>query len=308
MKEIRRVGFVGLGRMGYPMAGHLARAGFELRLYDVRLDIARAFVAEHGGTVAENITAVGETADAVITMLPTSSDVRAAVLGDNGKGGVAGGLGPGSVIIDMGTSDPVQTRILGDALHQLDIHLVDAPVSGGVVYAKDASLDIMTGGAPEVVARCRPVFEVLGRHIHDCGELGNAHAMKVINNFVNATSLITLIEALSVGRRLGLDLDMMLESIAAATTERNHPLAKKVIPHVLSRRFDAGASISLIAKDVGIAVSSAKALDAFAPVAECCGSLWDSAAAHCGGERDQTEIVRMWEDHNGVKLEYDVQE
>lgn len=302
MREIRRVGFIGLGRMGYLMAGHLARAGYELKLFDVRPDVMREFVAEHGGIVSESLAALGESADAVITMLPTSREVGAVVLGEKGSRGVADGLAPGSVVIDMGTSDPVQTRLLGDALSRLDIHLVDAPVAGGVIYARDATLDIMTGGAPEVVDRCRPILEVLGRQIHDCGGLGNAHAMKAINNFVNATSLITLIEALTIGRRLGLELDMMVESIAAATTDRNHPLVKKVIPHILSRRFEAGAPIDLIAKDVRIAVSSAKSLDAFSPVAECSSALWDAAVAHCGGEVDQTEIVRMWEDRNGVEL------
>jgi 3-hydroxyisobutyrate dehydrogenase len=302
MKKIRCVGFVGLGRMGWPMAGHLVRAGFDLVVYDVRDKVVSDFVAENGGRVADDLTGVGRGADAVVTMVPTSAHVREVVLGADGAGGVAGSLAAGAVVIDTGASDPVQTRALGEALRPRGVHVVDAPVAGGVAFARDGTLDVMVGGEPDVIERIRPVLDAFGSRVHTCGGLGNAHAMKALNNYVNAAGIVALVEALTVGRRLGLDLDMMLESIAAATTGRNHPLDKKILPQVITHRFAHGAAIGLMAKDVRIALDSAVASEAWAPMAERCASLWEEAVQVLGFDADQTEVARLWEERTGVSL------
>ncbi|HEV8382848.1 MAG TPA: NAD(P)-dependent oxidoreductase [Gemmatimonadales bacterium] len=305
MKSIHRIGFVGLGRMGRPMAGHLTRAGFDLVLHDVRAEAVSEFVAEHGGRAAVGLADVGKDADAVITMLPTSAHVRDVILGANGDGGVADALAAGAVVIDTGASDPVQTRALGAALRERGIHLIDAPVAGGVVFACDGSLDIMVGGEPDVIERVRPVLDAFGRKVHACGGLGNAHAMKSLNNYVNAASIVVLVEALTIGRRLGLDLELMLESIAAATTGRNHPLDKKILPQVVTRRFAHGAALGLMTKDVRIALDSAVASGAWAPMAERCAALWKEAEQILGFDADQTEVARLWEQRTGVVLARD---
>ena len=155
MTPIRTIAFVGLGNMGVPMAAQLAAKGFALALYDRRPEAARAFAAAHGGRAATSLADAARDADAAITMLPDDTAVRDVVLGE---GGLASALAPGATVIDMGTSDPCATIEIGAELAKRGIHYVDAPVMGGVVFAKDATLDVMAGGSDADVERCLPVF------------------------------------------------------------------------------------------------------------------------------------------------------
>jgi 3-hydroxyisobutyrate dehydrogenase len=296
---IRKVGFVGIGNMGAPMASHLVRAGFDVTVYDARPEAAAIFVERHGGKGAESLRVLAREADAVITMLPNDRIVREVVLGNDG---VAAVLQKGSVVIDMGTSDPTATRSLSEALKPRGIAVVDAPVMGGVVFAKDASLDIMVGGDEDDVARCRPLLQAMGREIMECGGVGNAHALKALANYVNASALITAIEALTIGKRFGLDAKFMADALVPLCATRNHPIQKKILPHIFTRKYGTGMALGFIAKDVGIARDTAKAVNAFAPMAEKVAELWADAAEKIGAGVDQTEIVRFWEDATGVKL------
>ena len=301
MTAIKKVGFIGIGNMGGHMAHHLAGAGFEMTVYDLRRDLVERFIGEHGGSAAATAADAGRGADAVITMLPNDKVVRKVILGENG-GGVAGALAKGAVVIDMSTSDPVGTRSLAEALTPSGIHLIDAPVMGGVVFAKDATLDIMVGGDKAVVARCRPLFEAMGRTIMECGGVGTGHALKALANYVNACALINAIEALAVGKRFGLDAKFMAEALVPLCAGRNHPIEKKVIPHVLTRKYGTGMALGFIAKDVRIAKDTAESIGAFAPLAAKVSELWSAAAEKLGAQVDQTEIVRFWEEANGVSL------
>ena len=172
--KIHKVGFVGVGNMGNPMAGHLVKAGFDVTVFDIRGEAAQAFVAQHGGRAARSLLEVADGAQAVITMLPNDKAVRKVVLGDGSENCVAAGLAKGAIVIDMSTSDPTGTRGLAEALEQRGIAVIDAPVMGGVVFAKDGTLDIMVGGDAELLERCRPLFEALGRSVIPCGGIGTA--------------------------------------------------------------------------------------------------------------------------------------
>jgi 3-hydroxyisobutyrate dehydrogenase len=301
MTPIRKVGFVGLGSMGNPMAGHLVKAGFDVTVYDIRPETVEIFVAQHGGKRAKSLREVGEGADAIITMLPDDKVVRKVMLGDDGEG-VAAVLRKGAIVMDMSTCDPVGTRALAEALQPRGIEVVDAPVMGGVVFAKDASLDVMVGGEPSAVERCLPVLRAMGRNIIQCGGVGNAHALKALANYVNACALINSIEALTIGKRFGLDPQMMAEALTTMCAGRNHPVQKKIVPHVFTRKFGTGMAMAFIAKDVKIAVDTAKSIGAFAPLGERVSELWSAAADKIGRDRDQTEIVRYWEEATGVRL------
>jgi 3-hydroxyisobutyrate dehydrogenase len=306
VNPVHRIGFIGLGRMGQPMAGHLARVGFDLAVYDIRPEAAASFAAEHRARVANTLPQVGAEADVVITMLPNGAEVRRAVLGEHGAGGgAADGLSPGAIVMDSGASDPVHTRALGEALRRRSIELVDAPVAGGVVFARDATLDVLVGGDAQAIERLRPVLSAFGRKVHLCGGLGNAHAMKALNNYVNGATMAVVIEALTIGRRLGLDLDLMLDSFAAATTGRNHPLEKKLIPQVVTRRFAHGAALGLMTKDIRIARDAAGACGAWAPMVQSCVEVWERAEQTLGFDADQTEVARLWEEQSGVVLARD---
>ncbi len=299
MTNISSIAFIGLGNMGAPMAAHLVAKGFDLTVFDLRPDAVEAFVRAHRARAAVSPAEAGRGADVVVTMLPDGQAVQQALLG---PGGAASTLRAGAIAIDMSTSDPPTTVVIGAELSRRGIGCVDAPVMGGVVFAKDASLDIMAGGGDAQIERCMPIFAALGRRVIRCGALGSGHALKALANYVNASALITLLEAMTIGRKFGLDTNVMADALVSLCAGRQHPLEKKVIPQVLTRKFATGMALGLIAKDVKIAVDLAHAIDAAAPLGERVGEIWADAAERIGARADQTEIVRLWEDADGVKL------
>ncbi len=299
MTPIRSIAFVGLGNMGVPIAAQLAAKGFALALYDRRSEATRTFAAAHGGRAATSLADAARDADAAITMLPDDAAVRDVVLGEDG---LAQALTPGATVIDMGTSDPCATIEVGAELAKRGIHYVDAPVMGGVVFAKDATLDVMAGGNDADVERCLPVFAAVGRQVFRCGALGSGHALKALANYVNACALVNLIEALAIGRKFGLDSEIMADALVHMCTGRQHPLEKKVIPQVLTHKFATGMALGLIAKDVSIAAKFGHSIGAMTPLADRVREIWVRAAAEIGGDADQTEVARLWENGNGIML------
>jgi len=302
MNIIKKIGFIGVGNMGNPMAGHLVKKGYDVTVYDIRPEVAQAFVAQHGGKAANSLVDAAHGADAVITMLPDDKVVRKVVLGEGSENCIAADLARGAVLIDMSTCNPAATRSLAEALKPRGIEVVDAPVMGGVVFAKDATLDIMVGGEAALVERVKPVLAAIGRNIIACGVTGTAHAMKALANYINACALINAIEAMTIGRKFGLDAKLMAEALIPMCAGRNHPIEKKVMPHILTRRYGTGMAMGFIAKDVRIAMETAKSVGAYAPLGERVSELWSAAAEKLGSDLDQTQIARYWEDATGVKL------
>jgi 3-hydroxyisobutyrate dehydrogenase len=299
MNIIKKIGFIGVGNMGNPMAANLLKRGFDVTVFDARPETAAAFVAQHGGRAAASLADVARGVDAIITMLPNDRIVRAVMLD---AGGAAGAMAQGSVLIDMGTCDPTGTQQTAAALAKSGIAMIDAPVMGGVVFARDGTLDIMAGGGAEPVERCTPVLKAMGRAVTHYGPVGAAHAMKALANYVNACALINAVEALTIGRKFGLDTQTMAEGLATMCSGRNHPIDKKVIPQILTRKFATGMALAFIAKDVKIAVDTAHAIGAAVPLGEKVSELWNDAVEKLGAGVDQTEIVRYWEEASGVKL------
>ena len=302
MSAIKKIGFIGIGNMGNPMAGHLIEKGFDVTVYDIRPEVVKAFVAQHGGKAAASLVDAAHGMDAVITMLPDDKVVRKAVLGDGSENCLAAGLAKGAIVMDMSTSNPSATRSLAEALKPRGLEVVDAPVMGGVVFAKDASLDIMVGGDAALVERVKPVLLAMGRNVTACGGTGTAHAMKALANYVNACALINAVEAMTIGRKFGLDSQLMADALTTMCAGRNHPVGKKIVPHVMTRKFGTGMALAFIAKDVRIAVETARSVGAFAPLGEKVSELWSAAAETLGGTRDQAEVARYWEEQTGVKL------
>ena len=213
--EARRetVGFIGLGRMGRPMATNLARAGYELVVRDAERDVELRF-AEENGAVAGREASAFATAGAVITMLPDGAVVQDAVLGD----GIADALSDGAVVVDMSSSSPRDTRDLGRELVKRSIALVDAPVSGGVARAIDGTLAIMAGADDEAaLEHVLPILGVLGRRTFRTGPLASGHAMKALNNFCAAAGYAALAEALVLGRSFGLTPSTIVEIVNSST-------------------------------------------------------------------------------------------
>ena len=291
------IAFIGLGHMGAPMAARLAAKGFALRVCDLRANVAQAFASEYRVVAAASVRDAVAGAQFAIAMLPDDAAVRDVMLGQ-----AIAALSAGGVAIDMGTSSPASTRVIAEAFAQRGLGYVDAPVMGGVPFARDGTLDIMAGGDAASIDRCVPIFDKLGRRTWRCGASGAGHALKAIANFANAATFVALLEAMTIGRKFGLETGFMAEALQAMCAGRQHPLEKKIVPQVMSRRFATGMAMGLIAKDVGIAADLAHAIGARASIADATRALWQEAAGHYGATRDQSEIARLWEDVAGVDL------
>lgn len=294
MEAPKRIGFVGLGKMGYPMAGRLAAAGFTLTVFDVDRGVQAKFAAEKKASAANNPSEVGLNSDLVITMLPDSKAVRAVVLGSGGDGGVAGSMAPGSILVDMSSSAPLVTQELGKLLAQRDVRMMDAPVSGGVPKACDGTLAIIAGGDKEVLEVCRPVLEAMGHRIFFSGPLGSGHAVKALNNMLSAAGLIAATEMLLVGRRFGVDPKVMNE-ILNASTGRNNSTENKVERYILSRSFSSGFSLDLMVKDLNTAMDLSRELEVPTFLSSCCRDLCAAARQSLGKGLDHTDVVRWFE-------------
>ncbi len=288
MTTPQRIGFVGIGNMGGPMAARLAAAGFSLAIADADGERAARFAAEHGAAIPANLRTLGESVEVVITMLPDGKTVREVVEG------LAAGLAPGTVIIDMSSSAPLGTKALGESLAKRGIGLIDAPVSGGVRRAVDGSLAIMVGGDTRWIERCRPLLEAMGRQIFLTGPLGSGHAMKALNNYVSAAGLVAASEAVLIGARFGLDPQAMTD-ILNASTGRNNSTENKLKPFILAGRFNSGFGLGLMTKDLATAVELAEAEAVPVPLGTACLALWRAAVEQLGGSADHTEIFRFLE-------------
>jgi 3-hydroxyisobutyrate dehydrogenase len=286
----KSVAFVGLGMMGRPMAGHLVRAGFTVRVADASKDMLDAFCDAHPGAIrCASAADAAKGAEIVVTMLPNGTVVRAVATGAS--------LEHGQLLLDMSSSAPLGTRTLGEELARQGVAMVDAPVSGGVAKAKEATLAIMAGGTADGVERARPVLEKLGAKIIPTGPLGSGHAMKALNNYVSAAGLTAAAEALLIARSFGLDPAIMTD-VLNASTGRNNSTEGKLKQQILSGAFASGFAMDLMAKDLATAGDLAKALGVPAPFAEECISLWAEASKQLP-RADHTAIFSFLEGLKG---------
>ncbi len=299
-KPAARVGFVGLGNMGWPMARHLMAGGVELTLFDAAPERARAFAREIGGQAAADLAELARAAEIVMTMLPNGNVVRSVVLGEDGPGLIEG-LGPGALLVDMGSSDPRVYPEIEDALRTRGAHIVDAPVSGAVTGAEAGTLTIMAGGDSALIDRLEPMFGLVGQKVFRTGALGSGQAMKALNNLASAGAFVLTLEVLLIGQRFGLDPALMTQ-VLNVSTGRNNSTDKKILPHVLSRRFDSGFALALMAKDLttafGLAESTATPSIFAGPTLDAARA----ALAALGPDADHTAIARWLEDRVGEEL------
>ena len=297
-----RIGWVGLGQMGLPMARNLARAGYHIVAHDLNGQALGRACEEIGAEAPSSLKALARGCELVITMLPDGNAVRAVVLGLAPRGdSLLAGLARGGIVMDMSSSSPVGTRELGVVLAGGGIAMLDAPVSGGVRKAADASLSIMVGGDAGVLARCRPVLEAMGRQIFLTGPLGSGHAMKALNNYVSAAGLAAAAEAVLAGQRFGLDARNVVE-ILNASTGMNNSTVNKFHQFILSRTFNSGFSIGLMVKDLNTTLEVARATGSPIPFGEACVATWREAQSVLGSGADHTAVARYWEHLAGTEL------
>lgn len=291
-----RIGFIGIGMMGWPMAAALARRGYTVLAHDSRSERLTQFEAETGCKPAFSPSDLAG-CDTAITMLPDSAAVETVLFQD---GGLASVLAPGSLVIDMTSGIPAVTQRLAERLGRQGIGMIDAPVSGGVARARTAELAIMVGGEPSLIERATPVLEAMGK-VMRVGGIGSGQAMKALNNLVSAGGFLIGIEALLMGKAFGLSPEVMVD-ILNASTGMNNSTQKKFKQFVLSEAYNSGFALQLMVKDLSIALDIGRGAKVATPFAALCREMWASAQAMLEPNADHTELARASERIAGVKL------
>lgn len=288
----QKLGFIGIGNMGWGMAANLVKAGFDVAVFDTDAQRTERFARENDGLGTTRLSDLADRA-VIVTMLPTGQVVRQ-VFTEGESGGLAELLAPGAIVIDMSSSDPVGTRELGHALAQRGFVLIDAPVSGGVVRANAGTLSIMYGSDDAVaLEQILPVLRAMGDRLFATGALGCGHAMKALNNYVAATTFAATAEALLIGERFGLDPGTMVD-ILNVSTGRNFHTDMVMKEHVVGGKFATGFAVGLLAKDVKIAADLAAAVGQPAPILDLVRDRWAYARDALGASRDNTEAILAW--------------
>ncbi len=276
--QVTRVGWVGLGKMGRPMAGHLADAGFALLVNDRDDAAVRAFLELHPGVRSSPLPELADESEIVITMLPNGRIVREVAIG---PGGLLEHMTAGRLLLDMSSSAPHETVELAALATERGILVADAPVSGGVVRAQDGSLAIMVGGDDEAFERCRPLLEHMGTRIFRCGPVGSGHALKALNNLLSCIGMLAVGEVLAAGERFGIDPEVMLDTLNSSTG-KNNATENKVRQFVFSGNHASGFALDLMAKDVDTAIDLAERVGVDSPLGRMCRELTAQALEELG--------------------------
>ena len=290
--SVTRISFVGIGRMGEKMAANLAAAGYALTLYDRDTGRVQTHAAQIGATAAGSIAEIAD-CDVLITMLPTSADVQDVLLRAEDAAFLRHAR-RGTIVVDMGSSEPTVTRETGLLLAEIGVAMVDAPVSGGQMGAEAGTLTIMIGSDDEAaVEQVTPILEVLGKQLFRVGRLGAGDAMKAVNNYAAAATYAATAEALSMGKRFGLDPAMMVD-IINVSTGRSFVSELVMKEHVVTEAFATGFALALLTKDVGIAKRLGEAMELDAPLSHLVFERMKLAMDKCGEGADHSEAIRGW--------------
>ncbi|MEP6740580.1 MAG: 2-hydroxy-3-oxopropionate reductase [Caldimonas sp.] len=284
----QKLGFIGLGIMGAPMAGHLAKAGHTL-FVQTRGKV-RAEITAAGATVCPTAKSVAEQADVIFIMVPDTPDVQKVLFGDDG---VAAGLSKGKTVVDMSSISPIETKAFAKRINELGCDYVDAPVSGGEVGAKAASLTIMVGAGEEAFARIKPLFELMGKNITLVGGNGDGQTCKVANQIIVALNIAAVGEALVFASKAGADPAKVRQALMGGFA------ASRILEvhgeRMIKRTFNPGFRIGLHQKDLSLALAGARALGVALPQTAGAAQLMQVCAANGMQDLDHSATVRALE-------------
>ncbi len=291
-----KVGFIGLGIMGMPMARNLLKAGFEVVVYNRTKSKAEQLTKE-GAKKADSPRQLAMECPVVITIVSDTPDVEEVVLG---KDGIIEGIKPGSVVIDMSTISPQATQRIAARLGQKEVHMLDAPVSGGEQGAIKGTLSIMVGGDAEVFERCKPIFEAMGKNIVHVGANGMGQTVKLMNQILLAGTLNAVAEALVFGQKAGVDLDKAINAIkgGAAGSWQLENLG----PRIIKRDFSPGFMVDLIQKDLRLVTETAAAMKTPLPVTSLVHQMYYSLQSSGDGKSGTQALVKVLERLAGVEV------
>jgi 2-hydroxy-3-oxopropionate reductase len=283
-----KVGFIGLGIMGTPMAGHIIDGGHELFVH-TRTQVPQALI-DKGAVVCASGQEVAQHSEFVITMVPDTPHVETVLFGDNG---VASGLSPGKIVIDMSSISPIETKDFARRINELGCQYLDAPVSGGEVGAKAGALTIMVGGGQAAFEQAKPLFELMGKHITLVGGNGDGQTCKVANQIIVALNIEAVAEALLFASKAGADPARVREALMGGFA------SSKILEvhgeRMVKRTFDPGFRIELHQKDLNLALSNARAMGVSLPNTATAQELFNACAAHGGRGWDHSAMVRALE-------------
>jgi 2-hydroxy-3-oxopropionate reductase len=283
-----KIGFVGLGIMGHPMALNLIKGGHELFVYGKRR--LPADVRAAGATVCDTLKAIAERSEVVILMVPDTPDVRSALFD---PGSVAEGLSPGKIVVDMSSISPIETKLFAAEINKKGCDYLDAPVSGGEVGAKAASLTIMVGGPERAFAKVEPLFQLMGKNITLVGGNGDGQTTKVANQIIVALTIEAVGEALLFAARAGADPAKVREALMGGFASSR--ILEVHGERMIKRTFDPGFRIELHQKDLNLALQGARALSLSLPNTATTQELFNAAAALGGKGWDHSGLVRVLE-------------
>jgi 2-hydroxy-3-oxopropionate reductase len=286
--EMMDVGFIGLGTMGRPMAGHLQAAGYRLFLHDVG-PIAPELVAA-GGVVCKSGRQVAEESDVIIVMVPDTPDVAAALFGTDS---VAEGISKGKIVVDMSSISPLATKKFARKINVSGADYLDAPVSGGEVGAKAASLTIMVGGPERAFNAVKPLFEKMGKNITLVGGNGDGQTTKVANQIIVALTIAAVGEALLFASKAGADPALVRQALMGGFASSR--ILEVHGERMVKRNFEPGFRIELHQKDLNLALEGARTLGLSLPNTAAAQQLFSSCAAHGGKAWDHSAMVRALE-------------
>ncbi len=290
-----KIGLIGLGIMGKPMAKNMLKAGYDLTVSDLNKANVDEVVA--AGAKAASNKEIGETCDVVMTMLPNSPHVKSVMLGENG---VASFMKPGSVFIDMSSINPVASKEIAAALAEKNIEMLDAPVSGGEPKAIDGTLSFMVGGKQEVFDAHKAILETMGASVVRCGDVGAGNTTKLANQIIVACNIQALAEALTLAQKAGVDPQLVFEAIKGGLAGSTVMNAKA--PMMIAGNDKPGFKIDLHIKDLNNALDCAQSVGAPVPMTAEVQEILQWMHNHEGGQKDHSAIAQYYEYLTGIQI------
>lgn len=283
-----KLGVIGIGRMGKPIAENLHKAGFDVRIYARRLEVSEE-MRSVGVQIAKTPRELGERADIIINILTDTSSTWEVI--NQGDGLLRGDVKP-KIMIDMTTSDPNESVKLGRFLQEKNIEYVDAPITGGVLGAKSRNLILMVGGDEKTFRICKRIFDQIAKKIFYMGKMGNGHYMKLIHNQLSHATFLATCEAVTLGMELGLPIQGIIDVFNEGNA-RSYATEVRFPRFILSESFDAGASFKTVHKDIGIVLDKARELGLEFPITKATFNYWNYPVSHGQGDDDYTNIFKL---------------
>jgi len=294
------VGVIGIGALGSRVALRLLWSGYHtLQIYDIADVATRLFTNDYGGMAIGSPKMMAQTCDAVVAVLPTAVELREVCFGWEG---LAGGFAEGGVLVDLGTTDPVETIKIAEELARRRVDLVAAPAFGTPAQAKEGKLTLVIGGPASAVARCRPLLEILSDRRVEVGAAGAAQAAGAIADYLRAAELLAASEALRLGQRFGFEPVAIFE---LADALRGGDADSMVRREIVTRRFDTGLQLGIVRRNLELAARLAVATDTRSPLMEATLAAWTAAEKKLGYGADHTAIIKWLETLPGFKPEPD---